>query len=62
VATRTARWRPITVGLTTFISEAGPQNELRMAGAVLSVVPVVLLYFLAQKRFTEAIARSGIKG
>jgi ABC-type glycerol-3-phosphate transport system permease component len=62
VATRTARWRPITVGLTTFISEAGPQNELRMAGAVLSVVPVVVVYFLAQKRFTEAIARSGIKG
>lgn len=62
VATRSAHWRPITVGLTTFISEAGPQNELRMAGAVLSVVPVVLVYFLAQKRFTEAIARSGIKG
>jgi len=62
VATRTARWRPITVGLTTFISEAGPQNQLRMAGAVLAVVPVVLLYFFAQKRFTEAIARSGIKG
>jgi len=62
VATRTAHWRPITVGLTTFISEAGPQNELRMAGAVLSVVPVVFVYFLAQKRFTEAIARSGIKG
>jgi ABC-type glycerol-3-phosphate transport system permease component len=62
VATRTARWRPITVGLTMFISEAGPENELRMAGAVLSVLPVVFLYFLAQKRFTEAIARSGIKG
>ncbi len=62
VATRTARWRPITVGLTAFISEAGPQNQLRMAGAVLAVVPVVLLYLLAQKRFTEAIARSGIKG
>jgi ABC-type glycerol-3-phosphate transport system permease component len=62
VATRTARWRPITVGLTTFITEAGPENQLRMAGAVIAVVPVVLLYFLAQKQFTEAIARSGIKG
>jgi ABC-type glycerol-3-phosphate transport system permease component len=62
VATRSARWRPITVGLTTFITEAGPENELRMAGAVIAVLPVVLLYFLAQKRFTEAIARSGIKG
>jgi ABC-type glycerol-3-phosphate transport system permease component len=62
VATRTARWRPITVGLTTFMTEAGPENELRMAGAVIAVLPVVLLYFVAQKQFTEAIARSGIKG
>jgi ABC-type glycerol-3-phosphate transport system permease component len=61
VATRTERWRPITVGLTTFITEAGPQNELRMAGAMIAVLPVVLAYFLAQKQFTEAIARSGIK-
>jgi ABC-type glycerol-3-phosphate transport system permease component len=62
VATRSPRWRPITVGLTAFITEAGPQNDLRMAGAMISVVPVILLYFLAQKQFTEAIARSGIKG
>ncbi len=62
VATRTPRWRPITVGLSTFITEAGPQNELRMAGAVIAVLPVVLAYFFAQKQFTEAIARSGIKG
>ncbi len=62
VATRTPRWRPITVGLTTFISDAGPENQLIMAGAVIAILPVVLLYFLAQKQFTEAIARSGIKG
>jgi ABC-type glycerol-3-phosphate transport system permease component len=62
VATRTPRWRPITVGLTTFISDAGPQNQLIMAGAVIATAPVILLYFLAQKQFTEAIARSGIKG
>ena len=62
VATRTPHWRPLTVGLTTFITEAGPQNQLRMAGAMIAVVPVVLLYFAAQRRFTEAIARSGIKG
>jgi ABC-type glycerol-3-phosphate transport system permease component len=62
VATRTQRWRPLTVGLTSFITEAGPQNQLRMAGAMIAVIPVVLLYFFAQKQFTEAIARSGIKG
>jgi ABC-type glycerol-3-phosphate transport system permease component len=62
VATRSARWRPITVGLTTFITEAGPQSQLRMAGAVIAVLPVVLVFFIAQKQFTEAISRSGIKG
>jgi ABC-type glycerol-3-phosphate transport system permease component len=62
VATRTPRWRPITVGLTTFISDAGPENQLIMAGAVIATLPIVFLYFLAQKQFTEAIARSGIKG
>jgi ABC-type glycerol-3-phosphate transport system permease component len=62
VVTRTPRWRPLTVGLTMFISESGPEWHLRMAGAVIAVAPVVLLYLLAQRQFTEAISRSGIKG
>jgi ABC-type glycerol-3-phosphate transport system permease component len=62
VVTQTPRWRPITVGLTTFISEAGPQTQLRMAGAMISVLPIILLYFVAQRQFTEAISRSGLKG
>jgi ABC-type glycerol-3-phosphate transport system permease component len=62
VVTGSPRWRPITVGLTTFLSEAGPQAQLSMAGAVIAVVPVLLLYFVAQRQFTEAISRSGIKG
>jgi ABC-type glycerol-3-phosphate transport system permease component len=62
VATGTSRWRPLTVGLTMFISEAGPEWHLRMAGAVIAVAPVALLYLVAQRQFTEAISRSGIKG
>ena len=62
VVTQGPRWRPLTVGLTMFISEAGPESQLRMAGAVIALAPVILLYFLAQKQFTEAITRSGIKG
>jgi ABC-type glycerol-3-phosphate transport system permease component len=62
VVTRTERWRPLTVGLTMFISESGPEWHKRMAGAVIAVAPVVLLYLLAQRQFTEAISRSGIKG
>ena len=62
IVTQTPKWRPITVGLTVFISEAGPQTHLRMAGAVIAVVPVLILYFIAQKQFTEGIVRTGLKG
>jgi ABC-type glycerol-3-phosphate transport system permease component len=61
VVTQTPKWRPITVGLSMFITEAGPETHLRMAGAVIAVLPVITMYFIAQKQFTEAITRSGIK-
>jgi ABC-type glycerol-3-phosphate transport system permease component len=62
VVTQTPRWRPIAVGLTRFIAESGPETQLRMAGATIALVPVVLVYILAQKQITEAISRTGIKG
>ena len=61
VVTQTPRWRPITVGLSMFITEAGPETHLRMAGAVIAVLPVITVYFIAQRQFTEAITRSGLK-
>jgi ABC-type glycerol-3-phosphate transport system permease component len=61
VVTQGSKWRPLTVGLTMFITEAGPEMQLRMSGAVIAIAPVIVLYFLAQKQFTEAITRSGIK-
>ena len=61
VVTQTSRWRPIAVGLSVFITEAGPETHLRMAGAVIAVLPVITVYFIAQRQFTEAITRSGLK-
>lgn len=62
VVTQTPTWRPITVGLTKYITEAGPQTQLRMAGALIALVPTVLVYLVAQKQITEAIANTGMKG
>ena len=61
VVTQTPKWRPITVGLSMFITEAGPETHLRMAGAVIAVLPVIAVYFIAQRQFTEAVTRSGLK-
>jgi ABC-type glycerol-3-phosphate transport system permease component len=33
-----------------------------MAGATITLLPVLLLYFLLQKQFTESIITSGFKG
>ncbi len=55
-------WRPISVGFLTFVDEAGQELHLMMAGAVITIVPILIIYFFTQRQFTESIARSGLKG
>jgi multiple sugar transport system permease protein len=55
-------WRPISYGLTFFIQEAGSLVHLQMAGSVITILPVVILYLFVQKQFTEGIATTGLKG
>ncbi len=62
VVTSRPDWRPIAVGLYGFISEAGPELHLMLAGAVITTAPVLILYFFTQKQFTEGIATTGLKG
>ncbi len=62
LVTTRAVWRPLMVGLWTFVSEAGPETNLLMAGAVITIIPILILYFLTQKQFTEGIATTGLKG
>ena len=62
LVTNTPDWRPISVGLQQFVSEAGAEVHLQMAGAVIATVPVLLVYFLVQREFTEGISMSGLKG
>ncbi len=62
IVTSTPDWRPITVGLTGFISEAGAETQLIMAGSVITTIPILVLYFFTQKQFTEGIATTGLKG
>jgi ABC-type glycerol-3-phosphate transport system permease component len=55
-------WRPIMVGLWTLTSEAGPETQLIMAASVITIIPILVLYFLTQKQYTEGIAATGLKG
>jgi ABC-type glycerol-3-phosphate transport system permease component len=62
LVTNTEEWRPISYGLLSFLDEAGAFFHLQMAGAVITILPIIIFYFFAQKQFTEGIATSGLKG
>lgn len=53
----------LALGLQTFMSQHGatPWNQL-MAASVLVILPVLVLFFIAQRTFIEGIATSGMKG
>lgn len=56
-------WRPIAVGLSNFVTADTPGDlNLQMAASVITVIPILMLYFVAQKQFTEGIAQTGIRG
>jgi multiple sugar transport system permease protein len=53
----------LALGLQNFQSKAGGTSwHLLMAASTLVVLPVVLLFFLAQRTFIEGIATTGTKG
>ena len=62
LVTNTPDWRPISVGLMNFVQEAGQHINLTMAGAFITIIPIMIIYFFTQRQFTESIARSGLKG
>lgn len=55
-------WRPLMVGLYGFVQEAGPWTHWMMAGSVITIIPILIVYFLTQKQFTQGIATTGLKG
>jgi len=62
LVTNSDEWRPISAGLQHFLDEAGAHVHLQMAGAVITILPILIVYLLAQRQFTEGIATSGLKG
>jgi multiple sugar transport system permease protein len=52
----------VAYGLQQFMTKNGGQWTLLMAGATIFTVPVVVLFFLAQKTFIQGIATTGAKG
>ena len=52
----------LTAGLALFQGQYVGKWPLMMAGALVSVLPMIVLFILAQRHFVRGIAMSGIKG
>jgi multiple sugar transport system permease protein len=53
----------IPLGLTRYMDDGGGMSpSLAMAGAVSSIIPVMVIFLVLQRQFIAALARTGIKG
>ena len=52
----------LQIALQMFSSGANESLPTIMAGAVISIIPILLLYFVLQKYFISGLTSSGIKG
>ncbi len=62
IVTNSQVMRTLPIGLRFFVEESGAQLHLMMAGAVMAVVPILLIFFMAQRQFIEGISMTGSKG
>lgn len=52
----------LTLALSEFVSQHGVEWNLTMAAAVLFMLPVIIIFFLAQRVFVEGVTLTGVKG
>jgi len=57
-----AEMMTLAAGLAMLIGEHTTYYEQVMAGAVIAVLPLIVMFVIFQKQFVEGIAHSGIKG
>lgn len=61
IMTNKPSMRTIPVGLAVFRSEAGTHFAELMAASTMAVLPILIIFFFAQRQFIQGVARSGIK-
>ena len=52
----------LSLGLQQFVSQHGAEWSMLMAASTVMTIPIVVLFFFAQKTFIQGITLTGIKG
>ena len=56
------RNRTIPVELKNFIGQLGVEWGMLTAGGVITIIPVCIIFFFAQKRLVEGLTAGAVKG
>ncbi len=59
---KTETKKTIQLGLKMFIGQYSSEYGLIMAGSVVSLIPVIIVFLCLQKYFVEGVASTGLKG
>jgi multiple sugar transport system permease protein len=62
VVTSSEEMRTIPIGLAYFVGQYSTAWNLLMAGSVIALLPVLIIYLLAQKSFVQGITLTGMGG
>lgn len=62
LVTNSKEMRLLNNGLTAFTTESGSFVELQMAAATLTIIPILIIYFIFRKEIIRGVAKNGIKG
>ncbi|HOH47136.1 MAG TPA: carbohydrate ABC transporter permease [Candidatus Cloacimonadota bacterium] len=61
VMTNRPELRVLQVGLSYFNQEASTQTTLLMAASAFSIIPILIIFFMAQKQIIASYAKAGLK-
>ncbi len=56
------RLKTIQLGLRSFITEYSSEYSLIMAGSIVALIPILIVFACLQQYFVEGIATTGVKG
>lgn len=62
LVTNDTNMRLLNNGLSAFSTESGTNVQLQMMAATLTIVPILIIYFIFRKEIIRGVAKDGIKG
>jgi len=61
IVTSSESVRPVQVGLSIFQSDVSTQFQLLMAGTMMAVIPILVLFVITQRQLVQGISRAGLR-